>query len=110
MSMEYIRKTYNIPAKRGKRIRFHGHDGVITGSLGCRLRARFGGISTALLHPTWDIEYLPDEENYSDSERLDWLMRTVSGAELRRMGIVYSAGCGRADVDRAMSEEKEPKP
>ena len=39
----------------------------------------------------------------SDSDRLDWLLRNVSGAELHRIGIFYSAGCTRSDVDRAMS-------
>jgi len=38
----------------------------------------------------------------SDSDRLDWLMRNVSGAEFRRLGISHSAGCARADVDRVM--------
>ena len=43
----------------------------------------------------------------SDSARLDWMMRNVSGVELRRMGIVYSSGCTRSDVDRAMSPNAE---
>lgn len=37
----------------------------------------------------------------ADGERLDWLMRNVSGADLRRLGIEYSAGCSRADLDAA---------
>lgn len=50
-----------------------------------------------------------DQENArlrADSERLEWLMRNVSGAEFRRMGIVYRAGCSRADIDRAMCEQE----
>lgn len=50
-----------------------------------------------------------DHENHrlrADSERLEWLMRNVSGAEFRRLGIVYSAGCGRADIDQAMCEQE----
>ena len=50
-----------------------------------------------------------DQENArlrADSERLEWLLRNVSGEEFRRMGIVYSAGCARADIDRAMCEQE----
>ena len=49
-----------------------------------------------------------DQENArlrADSERLDWLLRNVSCEEFRRMGIVYSSGCARADIDRAMCEQ-----
>ena len=37
-----------------------------------------------------------------DAERLDWLLCRVSGKEYRRIGIEYSAGCLRADIDAAM--------
>jgi hypothetical protein len=36
-----------------------------------------------------------------DAERLDWLMRNISGSELRRLGITTSAGCDRACIDKA---------
>ena len=62
MSMDYIRKTYNVPAKRGGRIRFQGRAGVIVGARDARLRARFDGIGTVALHPTWEIEYLPNAQ------------------------------------------------
>lgn len=42
----------------------------------------------------------------ADSERLEWLLRNVSGEEYRRLGIVYHAGCSRADIDRAMCEQE----
>ncbi len=48
-----------------------------------------------------------DNENVqlrADRDRLEWLMRHISGAEFRRLGIVYSAGCERADIDSAMSD------
>ena len=35
-----------------------------------------------------------------DSDRLDWLLQNVSGAEFRRLGIIYSAGCTRDDIDK----------
>lgn len=62
MSMEYIRKTYKVPAKRGGRIRFQGREGVIVGARDARLRARFHGIGIVALHPAWEIEYLPNKE------------------------------------------------
>ena len=43
----------------------------------------------------------------ADSDRLEWLLRNVSGKEFRRLGIVYSAGCARSDIDRAMCEQAE---
>lgn len=39
-----------------------------------------------------------------DESRLDWLLRNISGAEYRRLGIEYAANCQRADIDRAMSQ------
>ena len=38
---------------------------------------------------------------HPDAERLDWLMHNISGAELRRLGIVTSAGCTRELIDAA---------
>ncbi len=64
--MEYIRKHYGVPAKRGGRVRFTpdgnehmAHEGVIVGSKGNYLRIRMGeekGVGT--YHPTWELEYL----------------------------------------------------
>ncbi len=42
------------------------------------------------------------QESEKDAERLDWLLCRVSGKEYRRIGIEYSAGCLRADIDAAM--------
>ena len=62
MSMAYIRKTYSVPAQRGGRIRYEGQlSGVIVGSSGAHLRVRFPMLGkTAILHPTWRVEYLPN--------------------------------------------------
>ena len=38
-----------------------------------------------------------------DSERLDWLMRNLSGAEFRRRGVTYGGNCGRDRIDAAMN-------
>lgn len=63
MSMEYIRKTYGVPAKRGGRIRYGtalcAPIGTIVGSRGQYLRVRMdaGGL-TLTLHPTDHMVYL----------------------------------------------------
>ncbi len=64
--MDYIRKYYGVPAKRGGRIKFTGWSGerakhgTIIGSKDARLRVRFDDEPKriALLHPTWEVEYL----------------------------------------------------
>lgn len=38
----------------------------------------------------------------ADTERLEWLMRNVSGAEFRRLGVNYGGNCGRDRIDAAM--------
>lgn len=65
MSMEYIRKTYGVPAKRGARVRFTpikkhiGHEGVIVGSRGPHIRVRMDGEKQiCTYHPTWEMEYI----------------------------------------------------
>ena len=65
MSMDYIRRTYDVPAKRGARILFCDtggliHDGVIVGSRDAYLRVRlptFSGRNIVTLHPTSDLLY-----------------------------------------------------
>jgi hypothetical protein len=38
----------------------------------------------------------------TDDARLEWLMHKISGAELRRLGIITSAGCTRECIDGAI--------
>lgn len=38
----------------------------------------------------------------ADVDRLEWLLRNVSGAEFRRIGVVYGGNCGRDRIDAAM--------
>ena len=69
MSLEYIRRTYDVPAKRGMRVRYtdgHGSiwEGKITTSQGAYLQIlvddRADGYRRRLnLHPTYNVEYLP---------------------------------------------------
>lgn len=64
MSMDYIRKTYGVPAKRGGTVRYTPplHDprkGTIVGSRDAYLRVRLDGEKrTVFLHPTWCVEYV----------------------------------------------------
>ena len=65
MSMDYIRRTYGVPAKRGARVRLNwcppapAVEGVITGAAGARLRIRLDGEKRSrTAHPTWCVEYL----------------------------------------------------
>ena len=65
MSLDYIRKTYGVPAKKGGRIRCTGlavpMEGTIRGAENGRLLVRFDWCPTgrlATLHPTWEVTYL----------------------------------------------------
>jgi hypothetical protein len=63
MSMDYIRRTYGVPARRGGRIAFttaaKAAQGSIVGARGQYLRVRMDGSGmTHSLHPTWMVVYL----------------------------------------------------
>jgi hypothetical protein len=66
MSMEYIRETYNVPAKRGARVEYLAGDGelmegTITGTSGPYLLVKLDGAKhPGRYHPTWALKYLPD--------------------------------------------------
>jgi len=78
MSLAYIREAYNVPAFRGRRVRFDiglglHREGVITGSKNAYLRVRFDPErDIRLMHPTWSLTYLePDVDRYTiDTEKL----------------------------------------
>ena len=68
MSMEYIRRTYGVPAKRGARVVYRGNPhagkltGTIVGSDRQYIRVRFDGNPknwVCSYHPTWEMQYLP---------------------------------------------------
>jgi hypothetical protein len=71
--MEYIRKTYNVPAKRGARVEYSGDEtakfiqgflytprkGTIVSARGGYVRVRFDNSTLVqAFHPTWRIKYL----------------------------------------------------
>lgn len=68
MSMEYIRKTYGVPAKRGGTVNVmldgFSVQGTITGTKGQYLRIRIPGRRrSGLYHPTYALQYVtPNEE------------------------------------------------
>jgi hypothetical protein len=61
--MQWIRKRYNVPAKRGGRVEYTGKGfpefGTIKSADGDYLRIRLDGLKrTKLFHPTWKLQYL----------------------------------------------------
>jgi hypothetical protein len=63
MSMEYIRKTYDVPAKRGARVEYTGSKfpmlGTIKSADGAHLWILIDGAKIATrFHPTWKMRYL----------------------------------------------------
>lgn len=69
MSLGFIRAYYNVPARRGQRVRYTGEkgpsakprEGAITAAHGAHLRIRMDGEGFSnIYHPTWELEYLPE--------------------------------------------------
>lgn len=68
MGLDYIRRAYGVPAKRGVRVRYTDENGVlwngrITSERGGRLRVLVddrvpGYRGRLILHPTWCVEYV----------------------------------------------------
>jgi hypothetical protein len=60
--MEYIRRYYGVPAKRGQRVcyTYKGRrEGTITGARNQYILVRLDGENrTGAYHPTWEMEYL----------------------------------------------------
>lgn len=69
MGMDWIRKTYGVPAKRGGRVVYSGGQdgpqlGTITASVGGHINIRIDGARhPATFHPTWMLRYLDDESS-----------------------------------------------
>ena len=65
MSMKYVRKMYNVPAKRGVRICYHNANGDEYGTIVNAtqyIRVKMDATGQVLnFHPTWNIEYNPLE-------------------------------------------------
>jgi len=91
MSFDYIRDTYNVPAKRGMRVMVVGRPGKITSTYGTYLKVRFDGEKhSTLWHPTWRVVYLatcPDCKTLRPLDLLPYgivsIVRHVLDGELR---------------------------
>ncbi|SPU49879.1 hypothetical protein [Bordetella trematum] len=69
MSLNYIRDTYGVPAKRGARVEYTGNgcaiQGTITSSRGAHLMVRLDGHKFSNpFHPTWKIRYLDSAQQH----------------------------------------------
>lgn len=63
MSMSYIRRRRNVPARRGMRVTVNGKPGRITSSRGGYIRVLFDGARFPVpCHPTWRVTYHTDSE------------------------------------------------
>lgn len=69
MSIAWVRKTYNVPAQRGMRVRYTGEGsdkpelGTIRSAKGGHLMIQLDGVKhTMPFHPTWELEYLAEGE------------------------------------------------
>lgn len=66
MSIAWVRKHYNVPAKVGGRVEYTGESkpqfGTICGTSGSHLSIRLDGIKHSMpFHPTWKLRYLDAE-------------------------------------------------
>ena len=64
MSMEWVRKNYGVPAKRGGRVEYTGCGktelGTIRSANGAYLMIQLDGVKhTMPFHPTWKLRYVP---------------------------------------------------
>lgn len=71
MSIDYIRDTYRVPAKIGGRVRYTGDGapqiGTIVGSRNAHIMVLIDGdAKPAEYHPTWEMEYLPEESSHDN--------------------------------------------
>lgn len=46
------------------------------------------------------------QRQVSDADRLDWVMRNVSGKAWRAIGVVYLADCDRGALDTAIRSQQ----
>lgn len=63
MSMDWVRKNYNVPAQRGGRVIYSGNGkdeyGTIRSASGQYLKIQLDGAKhPGRYHPTWELRYL----------------------------------------------------
>lgn len=58
MSFDYIKKTYGVPAERGRRVICSGKPGIIIGCDGHYIQVVLDGLQhSGNYHPTWEVVY-----------------------------------------------------
>ena len=70
--MEWVRRNYGVPAKRGGRVEYTGDGrpklGTIRSASGGHLAIQLDGIlHTMPFHPTWELRYLDSPQEPSDA-------------------------------------------
>ena len=75
MSLAFVRQAYGVPAYRGTPILYTGGEaprrGTIVGA-GSALRVRWDDDPSrrrAILHPTWEVQYLPETPGDGEGPR-----------------------------------------
>lgn len=59
IALEYIRGYYQVPAFKGRKVKYKGTEGKIKGGKGPYLVLEFADKTmNGQYHPTWEIEYL----------------------------------------------------
>uniref|UniRef100_UPI00333F02DA hypothetical protein n=1 Tax=Castellaniella defragrans TaxID=75697 RepID=UPI00333F02DA len=109
MSLQYIRNTYGVPAKRGGRIEYTGNgskiQGTITGSRGARILVRLDGDKGSVeFHPTRKIQYL--DADVASSGAAGASMKETQRADFEAFAVDHYRQFGhRPNLTRS---EKQP--
>ena len=65
-SLDYVRRWYGVPAKRGMRVTCDGKPGTLTCGDGAHIRVRLDGENRSeKWHPTWRVTYHTPEGDVS---------------------------------------------
>lgn len=58
LSLDYVRRYYGVPARRGMRVTCDGKPGTLTTGDGAHIRVRLDGEKhSGNYHPTWRVTY-----------------------------------------------------
>lgn len=94
-SLDFIRTTYGVPAKKGVRVRFEGEqEGVITGASGRELLIQMDGSSyVAVYHPVWQLEYFVNSQwqPVAKDDHNNEIVFTVADMGCNKIGVEYTS-------------------
>jgi hypothetical protein len=82
VTMQYIRDTYGVPAKRGGKVEYTGQDkpvmGTICGARAGYLRIRLDGAKhSRSYHPLWKLTYLPGIDRHGCFEFKEFTAKSM---------------------------------